>query len=88
MNYVCQFVLHHDTHKASCPFKNGGSVPINAAIGCTRGRGGTRGPGAGAAETRLLRQAGESKMAAAEEDCGAGADADRELEELLESKSS
>lgn len=54
--------------------------------GIKAGLGGGR--GAAALETRLLRQAGESKMAAAEEDCGAGADADRELEELLESKSS
>lgn len=35
----------------------------------------------------LLRQVGGSKMAAAEGGCGAGVEADRELEELLESKS-
>lgn len=35
----------------------------------------------------LLRQVGGSKMAAAEEGCGVGVEADRELEELLESKS-
>lgn len=54
----------------------------------TRGGAQGRDRDTGAAKTRLLRQAGDSKMAAAEEDCGAGADADRELEELLESKSS
>lgn len=55
-----------------------------------RGRRGQerRGGGRGGAEgSRLLRQVGGSKMAAAEEDCGVGAEADRELEELLESKS-
>ena len=78
------------THRASCPFKNGGSGPACATTGCTRTRGGARGRGRGtdAAKPRLLRQAGGSKMAAAEEACGAGADADRELEELLESKNS
>lgn len=35
----------------------------------------------------LLRQVGGSKMAAAEEGCGVGVEDDRELEELLESKS-
>lgn len=35
----------------------------------------------------LLRQVGGSKMAAAEEGCGVGVEADRELGELLESKS-
>lgn len=39
-------------------------------------------------EARPLRCSGGSKMAAAEGDCGVGADADRELEELLESKPS
>lgn len=41
----------------------------------------------GQAESRLLRRVRGSKMAAAEEDCAVSAEADRELEELLESKS-
>lgn len=43
--------------------------------------------GGGLAESRLLRRVRGNKMAAAEEDCAVSAEADRELEELLESKS-
>lgn len=70
-------------NRVSCPFKNGGSVLPQMSIGRRGGKGGARAP----AESRLLRRVRGSKMAAAEEDCAVSAEADRELEELLESKS-
>lgn len=57
----------------------------NNIIGCTR-QGGRNWGAHGAAQSRLLRQVGGGKMAAAGEGGGVGAEADRELEELLESK--
>ena len=72
---------------ASCPFKNGGLARTNNTIGCASRGGGLRGGASGAAESHLLRQVRGGKMAAAEGDGGVRAEADRELEELLESKS-
>lgn len=72
--------------EASCPFKNGGPARTNNTIGCASRGGGLGGGAHGAAESRLLRQVRGRKMAAAEGDDGVRAEADRELEELLESK--